>query len=98
MIDVIFLSYTKNLHYYGLTQRSINTLIQNNKDVISKEINVLGETSPSKTITFPNTSLPISSTLPTNLPKSENINQLTSQMVENCKVITEEYNKLQKSK
>ena len=33
MIDVIFLSYTKNLHYYGLTQRSINTLIQNNKDV-----------------------------------------------------------------
>jgi len=33
MIDVIFLSYTKNLYYYGLTQRSINTLIQNNQDV-----------------------------------------------------------------
>jgi hypothetical protein len=33
MIDVIFLSFTKNLHYYGLTQRSINTLIQNNQDV-----------------------------------------------------------------
>jgi len=79
------------------TKKELND-IQSNKDVISKEINVLGETSPSKTITFPTTSLPVSSTLPTNLPKSENLNQLTSQMVENCKVITEEYNKLQKSK
>lgn len=34
----------------------------------------------------------------TNQPKDEKLNELTSQMIENCKIITEEYNKIANKK